>query len=391
MPCVHSPLPVPPLKDMSVQALISASARVSPYAQELTGSWIRRMTVHYGLPAQDLLRGILNGPRRVRVTGTPSSGLELFLNAPARAELTRFTGQPLAHLTRLLPSLATHELRWDDEVAGAAWKVPRERWVSACPACTGRACSPGRPVLVYPGVAGHVCRRHQRWLLAHADEPVSIPLQTLPEILAAHRRHTALVRTHPRATNAMILAAAMVWSWQVQGWRLETIWQDRVHRLTAVTRCTPAAVVPHALLSYPETVAVARLLVDGGWQQRLRETVADAGIPSAAGAFSQEVGRRINRPWLADWLAALSRVSPPRVVQADPLRQWLHELTTANGAGGTAGWTVLPSTLRPAQFIERAGLLSPGRARIVFEEAAAASLIGGWEPSAAPHIPLTAL
>ncbi|WP_406120479.1 TniQ family protein [Streptomyces canus] len=373
---------------MSVQAL--TTTRTSPYAQELTGSWIRRMTAHYGLPAQDLLRGILNGPRRVRVTGTPSSGLELFLNAPARAELPRFTGLPLAHLTGLLPSLATPELHGEDEVAGAAWRMPRQAWVSACPACTSRACSPGRPVLVYSGAAGHVCRRHQRWLLAHATKPVSIPLQTLPEILAAHRRHTVLVRTHACASNAMILAAAMVWSWQVQGWRLETIWQDRLHRLTAVTRCTPAAVVPHALLSYPETVAIAQLLVDGRWQQRLRETAVGAGIPSAAGVFFQEVGRRINRPWLADWLTALSRVSPPRAVQADPLRQWLHELTTANGAGGTAGWTVLPSALRPAEFIERAGLLTPGRARVVFEEAAAASLIGGWEPAAAPHIPLTA-
>ncbi|MGW0420981.1 TniQ family protein [Streptomyces sp. NPDC003015] len=365
-------------------------ARVPPYAQELTGSWIRRMTAHYGLPAQDLLRGILTGTRRVRVTGTPRSGLELFLNAPARAALTRFTGLPPARLTGRLPSLATHELHWDDEVAGAAWGVPRQAWVSACPACTGRACSPDRPILVYPGAAGHVCRRHQRWLLARADKPVGIPLQSLPEILAAHRSHTTLVRTLPGGGNAMILAAAMVWSWQVRGWRLEMIWQDRVRRLSAVTRCTPAAVVPHALLSYPETVAIARLIVDEGWQQRLREKAAAAGISSAVGVFLQEVGRRINRPWLADWLAAHSRVSSPRVVQADPLRQWLGELTTADGADGTAGWAVPASVLRPADFIERAGLLAPGRARVVFEEAAAASLIGGWEPAAAPHLPLAA-
>ncbi|MFJ8787317.1 TniQ family protein [Streptomyces sp. NPDC102476] len=376
---------------MSVQALTPTPSRprMSPYAQELTGSWIRRMTAHYGLPAQDLLRGILAGPRRVRVRGTPRSGLELFLNAPAREELTRFTGLPLARLTGLLPSLATHELFWDDEVAGAAWGVPRQAWVSACPACTPRACSPGRVVLVYPGAAGHICRRHQRWLLAQADKPAGIPLQTLPEILAAHRRHTALLRTHPGASNAMIFAAAMVWSWQVRGWRLETIWQDRVHRLTAVTRCTPAAVTAHALLSYPETVAIARLLVDGRWQQRLRETMAGAGVPSATGKFLQEVGRRINRPWLADWLAAHSRTSPPRALQDDPLRQWLHELAMAERAGGTAGWTVLPSALRPAEFIERAGLLTPGRARTVFEEAAAASLIGGWEPATA-QVPLRA-
>ncbi|MGY5059989.1 TniQ family protein [Streptomyces sp. 900105755] len=364
-----------------------APARVPPYAQELTGSWMRRMTAHYGLPAQDLLRGILAGPHRVRVTGTPGNGLELFLNAPARAELARFTGLSLARLTGLLPSLAMHELPWDDEVA-AVWGAPRQAWLSACPACTSRACSPDRPVLVYPGTAGHVCRRHQRWLLARPGKPVSIPLQTLPEVLAAHRRHTTLMRMHPCALNAMNLAAEMVWSWQVRGWRPETVWQDRVRRLATVTRCTPAAVTAHALLSYPETVAVARLLVDGCWQQRLRETVASAGIPTAAGVFLQEVGRRISRPWLVDWLSAHSRTSPRRAVQTDPLRQWLHELTTADGATGEVGWTVLPSALRPAEFIERAGLLAPGRARTVFEEAAAASLLGGWEP-AAPAPPLT--
>nr|WP_037666349.1 TniQ family protein [Streptomyces afghaniensis] len=213
---------------MSVQALIPAPARVPPYAQELTGSWIRRMTVHYGLPAQDLLRGILNGSRRVRVTGTPSSGLELFLNAPARAELTRFTGLPLARLTGLLPSLATHELRGEEEVAGAAWRVPRQAWVSACPACTSRACSPGLPVLVYPEAAGHVCRRHQRWLLAHATKPVSIPLQT-------------------RAVRVLLQAGA----------RVEALCGPALAQLDSVERGGPVRVPDDGLLAGVREVLVA--------------------------------------------------------------------------------------------------------------------------------------
>ncbi|MGW3289408.1 TniQ family protein [Streptomyces sp. NPDC001002] len=372
---------------MSVQLPAPTPVLVPPVAQELTGSWIRRMTTHYGLSAQDLLRGILAGPRRVRVTGAPGKGLELALNAPARVALTQFTGLPLAHLTRLLPSLATHRLLADDEVVRAAWHVPHRAWVGACPACTSRACSPGRPVLVYPGATGHVCRRHQRWLLAQADQPVSIPLQLLPEILAAHRRHITLVRTHPCAREAITLAAAVVWSWQVRGWRSETIWPDRVHRLTAVTRCTPDAVAPHPLLSYPETVTVARLLADARRRQRLRETTADTGIHNAARAFLEEVGCRINRPWLADWMGAHRWASPPWHVQPDPLRQWLHGLTTTDRADGDAGWTVPPSALRPAGFTQRAGSLRPGQARTVCEQAAAASLLGGWEPDAGPRLP----
>ncbi|MFJ8098560.1 TniQ family protein [Streptomyces griseofuscus] len=355
--------------------------RVPPLANELTGSWIRRMTARYGLPAQDLLRGILAGPRRVQVTGTPSTGLELFLNTSARAQLTRFTGLPLARLTGLLPSLATaHERLVDDEVARAAWYVPRRAWVAACPPCTGRACPPGRPVLVYPEAASHVCQRHQRWLLAHAENPVSIPLRTLPEVLGAHRRHLVLVRAHPWGADAVALAAAVVWSWQVQGWQSEAVWQDRVRRVAAVMGCSPTAVMPHALLPYPETIAVARLLVDHRWQQRLREAAAGDGLHDAAGLFLQEAGRRINRPWLTDWLTARTRVSRKDAAAGDPLHQWLQRITAATGITSDGLWTLNRTEVRPIEYSDRASFLIHSRPRTVCEEAKAAFLTGGWEP-----------
>lgn len=357
----------------------SAPAQLPPVEQELTGSWIRRVTAGFGLPAQDLLRAILGGPQGVQVTGTPGTGLELFLNAPAQAALSRFTGTPLPRLSALLPSLAaTHSRLVDDTIRRAAWYAPCTAWVGACPPCTGRAWLPGPSVLVYPGTSGHICRRHRRWLLAGAGKPADIPLQTLPEILVAHRRHVTLERTHPRGGDVVAFAAAVVWSWQVQRWRSETIWQDRGRRLAAVTGCPPAAILPHALLAYPETIAVARLLGDGSWQQRLRLSVATAGAAAAERLFLQELGLRIGRPWLADWLGACSRARGWEAARADPLRQWL--LTVADGASDDHLWMVDQAAARPAEYSDRAALLGDGRTRAFSEQAKAAFLTSGWEP-----------
>jgi hypothetical protein len=344
------------------------------------------MTAGYGLPAQDLLRGILGGSHDVEVTGTPGSGRELFLNAAAKTLLARFAGTPLSRLTALLPGLAaTHDRLVDDAIRRAAWYRPCEAWVGACPPCTKRAWLPGQSVLVYPQAAGHVCQRHRRWLLAHPGRPASIPLGTLPEVLTAHRRHAALVRACPDATDVVALAAAVVWSWQVQGWRAETIWQDRVRRLAAATGCNPTAVVAHALVSYPETIAVARLLGAACWQQRLRETTAAEGAGAARALLLGEIGRQVARPWLTDWLMACARTKPKTAVQTDPLDQWLSRLTATAGTTGDGLWTVPRTAARPIEYGDRAGSLTESRPRTVCEEAKAAFLTGGWEPVPSPR------
>ncbi|MCR8575900.1 hypothetical protein NE399_17560 [Streptomyces sp. Isolate_219] len=344
------------------------------------------MAAPYGLRAQDLLRGILSGTHRVQVTGTPGSGLELFLNTPARTALSRSAGLSLPRLTRLLPALAApHGRLADDENPRAAWYMPGEAWVGACPACTGRAWRPGQPVLVYPGTAGHVCRRHRRWLLAHPGRAASIPLETLPEVLTAHRHHSALARARPDAADVVALAAAVVWSWQVQGWRSETVWQDRVRRLAAVTGSMPAAVVPHALVSYPETIAVARLLGAPRWQQRLRETAAAQGARAAMELLLGEISRRAGRPWLADWLVACTRTRPRTAARTDPLDRWLHLLTAADDPESDGLWTVHRAAVRPSEYGDRASFLTDRRPRSICEKARAAFLTGGWEPVPAPR------
>ncbi|MFJ2607955.1 hypothetical protein ACIO13_23715 [Streptomyces sp. NPDC087425] len=344
------------------------------------------MSAGFGLPAQDLLRAILGSPHGVQVTGTPATGLELFLNTPARAALAQFTGVPGSRLAALLPSLTVvHERLVDDDVLRAAWYAPCEAWVGACPGCTGRAWRPGRPVLVYPGTFGHVCRRHRRWLLAHPGRAASIALETLPEVLAAHRRHTALARSRSDAADVVAFAAAVVWSWQVQGWSSEAVWQDRVRRLAAATESLPVAVVPHPLVSYPETIAVARLLGAPQWQQRLRERATAEGPVAAAGLLLGEISRQAGRPWLADWLIACTRTRPRTAVQSDPLTRWLHLLTTAAGTVNDGLWTVHPTAARPTEYSDRASFLTDHRPRTVCEKAQAAFLTGGWEPVPSPR------
>ncbi|WP_405773678.1 TniQ family protein [Streptomyces sp. NBC_00859] len=363
--------------------------RVPPLSKELTGSWVRRLAHGYRLPAQDLLRSVITGPDGAQITGTPRTGLELFLNAPARAAFLRFSAAPRQLTGRLPEFTRPHERVAEDLLPRAAWYMPRQAWVTACPQCSGRFATPLRPVLVYPQAAGHICPRHQRWLLADADRPKALGLHSLPEVLGAHRQHSALVRTHPQATAVMALAAAVVWSWQIQGWAQEAVWQQRTMRLAALTRCTHPAVAAHALIAYPETVAVARLLADRRWQRRLREVGGAYGCAAATGLLLTELGHRTDRSWLADWLTARSRTTrtPDRGTGPDdPLQRWLARLIhTGDTEPGCEGglWQVPRPAVRPLGYNDRTSFLIETSARTAAEEAQAASLTGGWEPAPA--------
>ncbi|MEU1371139.1 TniQ family protein [Streptomyces sp. NPDC005803] len=373
---------------MEVPALPRALVRVPPVAGELTGSWSRRLAHGYHMSVQDLVRGIMTGPQSAGITGTPRNGLELYLNTPARAAFARFTGTSVAQLAALLPGLAsTHERLTEDSVPRAAWYAPAKAWVAACLQCCGRFWSPHQPVLVYPEAAGHICHRHRRWLLANCERACAIDLESLPEVLSAHGHHTALLRTHRQARAVVNLAAAVVWSWQVQGWQQEAVWHARTALLSSLTGRAPAAVAAHALITYPDTVTVARLLVDHGWQVRLREAVTAYGAPAATGLLLTELGRRTGRLWLGDWLAACSRAGrwPGNGANASALlEQWVARLGATDGTEQPADaglWAVPLPARRPVEYGERTTFLIDSRSREATEEAGKSSLTGGWEPS----------
>ncbi|MEU3401989.1 TniQ family protein [Streptomyces filamentosus] len=357
-----------------------------PVAAELTGSWLRRMALASGLPAQDLVRGILNGSQTVQITGTPKTALEAYLNAPARSALARFTRVPQSRLYELLPQLGpTHPRLSDDGGPQAAWFTPAHAWVTACPQCTARAWSRRQPVLLYPGSVGHICRRHRRWLLANAHGPASVPLGILPEVMAAHRRHVALVRGVAGAAGAVAVAAAMVWSWLAQQWWIgDKLWSRRAAALASLTGCPAVSVAAHALIAYPETISVAALLSNPQWQQRLRQSASDDGLRAAKAMALEDIGRWIGRPWLVDWLTADARTRRPGAEERDPLQWWLGQLTGPNPSPGDL-WCVPDSLARPVHYGDRLTFLTDLRVREVIDGAKAACLTGGWEP--VPHRP----
>lgn len=358
-----------------------ARVRVPPVARELSGSWLRRLALAYGLPVQDLLRGVLSSPHPVKITGTPHSALEVYLNALARKALADFSGIPLPMLHRLLPVLTpTHPRLTDDHGPQAAWYSPARGWVTACPPCTGRAWTAGRPVLVYPGPAGPICQRHQRWLLADEHKPVSLPLRALPEVLAAHRRHLSLVRRVPQADRVVALAAAVVWSWQVQRWTGESIWRQRTAILAKVTGSSATAAMAHALIAYPETINVAALISNPRWQQRLCETATTRGLQAALHLALEDAGRSIGRSWLADWLTARVRTQRRASGEHDLLLWWLRRLTSPHCPPGTVLWDVPAGMTRPVVYGDRISFLTESPVRPTLEDARAASLTGGWEP-----------
>lgn len=368
-----------------MEASATGFARVTPVSGELTASWYRRLARAYGLPPQDLLRAVLTGPLPARITGTPGTGTELFLSAAGRESLSTFSGIPRPRLAELLPQFDHPRPRQadDDAAAHAAWYAPCRNWVTGCTGCTARAQTGLQPVLIYTRQAGHICPRHRRWLLADPRQPAAVDLTTLPEIIHAHRRHTALVETHPHPDAIVGHAAAVVWSWQAQGWAKETVWARRTQALTEALHCDTEVVAAHPLITYPETVEVARLVGSTAWQHRLRKTAAEHGAAAATTQLRAEIARRCRRPWLADWLAATSETTPRRLhPDDDPLQHWLHTLLAGSQAPENEAhlWAVTPQAHRPNSYSDRTSFLCTSRPGAVTDQARTLALTDGWQP-----------
>ncbi|MFE3205704.1 hypothetical protein [Embleya sp. NPDC059237] len=108
--------------------------------------------------------------------------------------------------------------------------------------------------------------RHRYW----ASEPrLPNPLDTgaLPEIDLAYRTHRRLAR-HRDGTTAHTWAGAVTTRWYDRGHHMARRWQQRLVRLTADNPTltatdggVSAALLARTVVTYPETVALARALV----------------------------------------------------------------------------------------------------------------------------------
>lgn len=112
------------------------------------------------------------------------------------------------------------------------------------------------------------------------------------------------------------MAQAILSSWWDEPWPEETAWPERLQQMT---HSGDAAwrVAARDAVTYPEAVTLTAFLADPGMQEQL---LADAGrhqphtLADVPG-FLDELARRLERPWIANRLSALT---------TGPLNAWVR-------------------------------------------------------------------
>ncbi|MQY16923.1 hypothetical protein SRB5_71270 [Streptomyces sp. RB5] len=165
-----------------------------------------------------------------------------------------------------------------------------------------------------------------------------LDLRNAPQIKAAQRRHVRLLRRYPHAAEAFTVAQAITASWWDEPWPEETLWPDRL-RLTAPGNNLAWRGAARDAVTYPEAVTLATLLADPGVQQRLLDGAGrhQPHTPADVPGLVDELARRLERPWIADRL---------RAVTTGPLNAWVRACvrTRAGHKPKTQSmWRVSPS------------------------------------------------
>ncbi|MFH9821555.1 Helicase associated domain protein [Streptomyces sp. NPDC017249] len=318
-----------------------AAGRVAPLRGELTLSFLHRLAARYHLGLWDLLAAITETDGRQNVAGVLHSDSEIHLNTEARERVCVLSRVPAAVLEGALPAWTRAESR-AHYPGGPAGRLTRGEeavapWGPACPACCAARTGRRVPARRYLAPEERVCARHQYWLLylPHA-RGLPVPLGRCPEVVEAQRRHVRLLRRSPAGTQAFEVARAITGSWwdqprsvEERAWpaRLEATQPDDVD----ASWWTVAA---RDLITYPETVALARLLASRPLQQR---TVAESGghLPYRLGelpALVTEVAHELQRPWLVHHLAAVAH---------GPLFTWAHSCVRTRASGEAAAHKAL--------------------------------------------------
>lgn len=236
--------------------------RVRPLAGEATASYVQCLADTYQLTLPQLLDGA--GITLHRHGSLPAA--ELILTPRAARHLAALARIPLPHLTRALPHLAP--LRDAHRTAAAArWKRLQAdlQPVRACTLCTRhRSHDATDTAWVHPAPHRLVCPRHHQ---AAPDPRLTSTVRTqgVPELAAAHHAHQRLLR-QPRAVTAWTAARATTTRWYDHQRHLTHRWHTRLTRLItdsphlATTSNASPALLARDLVTYPETVALARTL-----------------------------------------------------------------------------------------------------------------------------------
>lgn len=236
--------------------------RVRPLPREATASYAQRLADTYQLTLPQLLDGAGITLHR---HGTPPTA-ELILTPGAARHLAVLARTALPQLTCALPHLTLSDTTHDTEAA-ANWKRldAGQQPVRACTLCTRhRSHNATDTAWIHPPPHQLVCPRHHQ---AAPDPRLTSTVHTrdVPELAAAHHAHQRLLR-HPRAATAWITARAITTRWYDHQQHLTHRWHTRLTQLRATnphvttTGSASPALLTRGLITYPETVALARVL-----------------------------------------------------------------------------------------------------------------------------------
>ena len=298
----------------------AGALRIPPLPAETTWSLLGRIAARYGMTATDLRTSWQwrNHPPRSPGTSGVRPDAEVLLDPAGQDLLAAMCRADPATLERALPTWTGGPALFSASVTDGR---PQGRWQSgaaahgpvayACRLCTARRTGQQVVAMRYRQGWQRICRRHRRWTLGAGEghDLEHLDLSGCPDIVAAQRRWPAVVRraaadgVAPGAVFAVARAVVCQWWDLAMKWTAERIWPARLHRLAGGDAGEEfwwwRAVAREAAI-FPEVMALAQALLDPAvaemvWQDSGAESVRP--FPPD-GRFGQELGRRLDRPWL---------------------------------------------------------------------------------------------
>lgn len=320
--------------------LAAGAFRVAPLQGEMTLSFLGRIADRYGLTVRSLLSAVTEVAGQQDVVGALRGDSEVFLNASARDRVAALCRVPQVGLRRALPAWTR------EEPLGPSQERPAARlgngvetvaaWGPACPGCVAARTGRVAPARVYLAAHQRVCPLHRCWLMGVPGSGGRVVgLAGCPEVVQAQEDHRRLLRRSPVAGSAFEVAEAVTASWWAQKWPEETLWPTRLCA-TVPGGEEPGRwrVLARGLATYPETVAVAGVLVD---QTIRRRTQVRGHLPFSLSDLPElisELARCLRRSWLTDRLASC---------MDGPLFAWAHQCSKAAEVADSDGQRLLRS------------------------------------------------
>ncbi|MFE3720092.1 TniQ family protein [Streptomyces cyaneofuscatus] len=299
---------------------------MAPLQGEMTLSFLGRIADRYGLSVRSLLSSVTEVADRQGVAGALQGDSEVFLNAAARDRVAALCRVPQVDLRRALPAWMR------EEPLGLSKERPTARlhngvetvaaWGPACPGCVAARTGRMAPARVYLAAHQRVCPRHRYWLMSlPGSKGRVIGLAGCPEVVRAQEDHRRLLCRSPVAGSAFEVAEAVTAWWWAQKWPEETLWPARLCA-TVPEGEEPGRwrVLAHGLVTYPETVAVAKVLVDQTMRRRIATQVRGLRGHLLCGTGPDGCAGRISRYRPEPGRVAVPAV-PETVTNATPPQQ----------------------------------------------------------------------